>query len=126
MWIVKLHFDMKNRMLLVFFLFCLSLGLANENESWIRINNLRYLPQSIKVAVLGSKAKMKVTSFALMEAVTGKQVYSSKKITPKGAYGPFESSFRSVFSDFENTGRYFIQVNAIESPVFDVNADVYD
>src|SRR5690606_29390440 len=126
MWIAKLHFDMKNRILPVFFLFGLTLGLANENESWIRINNLGYLPQSIKVAVLGSKAKVKVTSFSLVDAVTGKPVYSSKKITPKGAYGPFEPSFRLDFSGLEKTGRYFIQVNAITSPVLDVNADAYD
>jgi len=117
---------MKNRLLLVLFLFCLTLGSAQEEKSWIRINNLGYLPQSIKVAVLGSKANMGVTSFSLVDAVTGKQVYSSKKVTPKGAYGPFESSYRLDFSDFEGTGKYFVQANGITSPEFDINADVYD
>lgn len=126
MLIAKLHFDMKNRVMLVFFLCCLTLGLANENGSWIRINNLGYLPQSIKVAVLGSKTSLTVTSFSLVDAVTGKPVHSSKKVAPKGAYGPFESSYRLDFSDFELPGRYYIQVNSIRSPEFDINANVYD
>lgn len=116
---------MKNRMLLVFFLFAFAMGWAKE-ESWIRINNLGYLPQSIKVAVLGSKVEVKVKSFSLVDAVTGKKVYTSRRVMAKGAYGPFASSYRLDFSDFGATGRYFIQVNTITSPEFYINANVYD
>lgn len=116
---------MKNRMLLVFFIFAFAIGWAKE-ESWIRINNLGYLPQSIKVAVLGSKVEVEVKSFSLVDAVTGKKVYTSRRVMAKGAYGPFASSYRLDFSDFEATGRYFIQANTITSPEFDINANVYD
>jgi peptidoglycan/xylan/chitin deacetylase (PgdA/CDA1 family) len=112
-------------MLLVFFLFAFAMGWAKE-ESWIRINNLGYLPQSIKVAVLGSKVEVEVKSFSLVDAVTGKKVYTTRKEKDKGAYGPFTSSYRLDFSDFEETGRYFIQANTITSPEFDINANVYD
>lgn len=116
---------MKNRMLLVFFLFAFAIGWAKE-ESWIRINNLGYLPQSIKVAVLGSKVEVEVKSFSLVDAVTGKKVYTSRRVMAKGAYGPFASSYRLDFSDFEATGRYFIQAKTITSPEFEINANVYD
>ncbi|THV60101.1 cellulase [Flagellimonas alvinocaridis] len=116
---------MKNRMLLVFFLFAFAIGWAKE-ESWIRINNLGYLPQSIKVAVLGSKVEVEVKSFSLVDAVTGKKVYTSRRVMSKGAYGPFASSYRLDFSDFEATGRYFIQAKTITSPEFEINANVYD
>ncbi|MDC6362539.1 MULTISPECIES: glycoside hydrolase family 9 protein [Flavobacteriaceae] len=116
---------MKNRMLLVFFIFAFAIGWAKE-ESWIRINNLGYLPQSIKVAVLGSKVEVEVKSFSLVDAVTGKKVYTSRRVMAKGTYGPFASSYRLDFSDFEATGRYFIQANTITSPEFDINANVYD
>ncbi len=108
------------------FSFCLvGFGLPEEN-SWIRINNLGYLPQSIKVAIFGSKANGKINSFSLHDATTHAEVYTSKKVDAKGAYGPFSTSYRLNFSDFTKTGRYYIEADGIKSPVFRINADVYD
>lgn len=92
----------------------------------IRINQLGYIPKSIKVAVLGSTEKTTIDSFSLHDANTGKEVFSSKKPESKGAYGPFKSSYRLNFSDFAASGKYYILAGGVKSPEFRINADVYD
>ncbi|MEX0362288.1 MAG: cellulase N-terminal Ig-like domain-containing protein [Allomuricauda sp.] len=92
----------------------------------IRINQLGYLPQSIKVAVFGAKAETTVDSFTLHDAKTNKEVFASTDPEAKGAYGPFLSSFRLNFSTFSTPGSYYLKANGIKSPVFRINADVYD
>lgn len=92
----------------------------------IRINQLGYLPESIKVAVYGAKFDTKVDSFFLYNAATNNEVYKAEKPDSKGSYGPFESSYRLNFSNFKTPGEYYIKANGVTSPVFRINADVYD
>ena len=117
---------MKKNGLLILIAFWLVSFTVTEEKSWIRINNLGYLPHSIKVAVLGSKTNTAVAVFSLYDAASDTEVYTSKKVSAKGAYGPFTTSYRLDFSDFTKTGRYYIQVAGIKSLVFRINADVYD
>lgn len=117
---------MKNKLMLVLFISFLVGLRGQESGAWIRINNLGYLPGSIKVAVLGAKGSMDVESFALVDARTQRTVHTSKAVVSKGAYGPFASSYRLDFSDFDTEGTYYIQANGIKSPVFGIRADVYD
>jgi hypothetical protein len=44
----------------------------------IRINQLGYLPRSVKVAVYFSDQKAVITSFQLIEAISGKVVFKGK------------------------------------------------
>ena len=92
----------------------------------IRINQLGYMPESIKVAVYGAKFDSKVDSFSLYDAATNNEVYKAEKPDSKGSYGPFESSYRLNFSNFKTPGEYYIKANGVTSPVFRINADVYD
>jgi len=97
-----------------------------DEHSWIRINQLGYLPQSVKVAVLGSKQIIKIEAFSIHDSETNEIVYSSKTIVAKGKFGPFKSSYRLNFSDFKTEGQYYIQTGNIRSPIFNINANVYD
>ena len=49
-------------------------ALSTWAGSWIRINQVGYLPQSTKVAVLMSEDKLDVSSFVLVDAATGQVV----------------------------------------------------
>ncbi|MCX2680817.1 glycoside hydrolase family 9 protein [Galbibacter sp. EGI 63066] len=95
-------------------------------KSWIRINNLGYQPESIKVAVLGSKETPEVDDFSIIDAYKDSVVYTSGKIKEKGAYGPFKSSFRLDFSDFKTPGTYYLKVGKTKSPKFKIDNNVYD
>jgi endoglucanase len=115
---------MKNQIILFFILISSSYMFAQN--SWIRINQLGYLEQSVKNAVLVSKENPDVKSFSLIDAATDKEVWKSRDIKKYGRYGAFENSYRLDFSSFEKDGRYYIKINDIKSPPFRINNDVYD
>jgi hypothetical protein len=87
---------------------------------------LGYTPQTIKVAVFGSKNIIQIDGFTILDASTEEIAYSSKEIVSKGEFGPFTSSYRLDFSSFSKEGSYYIKVGEIKSPIFRINTDVYD
>ena len=109
--------------LILLFLFKISFG--NSKSSWIRINQLGYTPGGVKVAVLGSKGPLKVKTFELVDAKTGKPVLKRKAGKDFGSYGPFSASFRLDFSGFNKAGKYFIKAGKTRSPEFLIAEDVY-
>lgn len=95
-------------------------------QQWIRVNQLGYLPTSIKVAVLVSKeTECNIASFSICDALTEKEVFRSKSIKRYGPYAAFKSSARLNFSAFKTPGAYYIQVGENRSPNFRIAADVY-
>lgn len=117
-----------NKTVLQLLLFCLLTPFVYSQESeksWIRINNLGYQPESVKVAVFVSKEFTKIKSFSLINAINDKEVYNSKNIQEKGTYGPFKTSYRLHLTDFEKPGVYYIRVNNVKSPEFKIDKDVY-
>lgn len=112
----------------IFLLFCICLLIANISlsQSWIRINQLGYLPEQIKVAVLVSKENIELHNFELRNALTEKVVFATDKIKSFGKYLNFNSTYRLDFSDFKDEGAYYIQIDNIKSPVFRINNSVYN
>jgi len=96
----------------------------NENE-WIRINQLGYTPDGIKVAVWCSKYDASIQSFDLVDSATGKTVFSNKPGKSFGAYGPFTNTYRLNFSTFKTPGVYYLKAGNAQSPSFKINDDVY-
>src|SRR5689334_12416190 len=98
----------------------------DKSQSWIRINQLGYTTNGVKVAVWGSKKKEVVTLFHLWDAKTKKIVYSSMVGENFGAYGPFTLTFRLNFSSFKKPGRYYLTAGGAISPEFEIGNDVYN
>ena len=112
-------------------LVCLSLLVCSffkkANElSWIRINQLGYTPHGLKVAVWCSKEQSIVQTFQLVDATTGKVVYTGNAGTAFGAYGPFKETYRLNFSKNQKNGTYYLQVGGTKSPQFQINKEVYN
>jgi hypothetical protein len=97
----------------------------HEERSWIRINQVGYLPGGIKVAVWCSKDSLTVQNWQLVDAQTKKFVYTGKAGKAFGAYGPFKQSYRLNFSAFQKPGKYYLQAGGAKSPVFSIDRDVY-
>ena len=120
---------MKNTSLFVLHLFCLLLlassGQAQSPTAWVRINQLGYLPEGIKVAVWGSKESEQPHSFQLVAAATQKVVYTGNTGTAFGAYGPFRQTCRLDFTTFKDVGEYYLKAGAAVSPVFRIDDNVY-
>ncbi|MGN5954574.1 glycoside hydrolase family 9 protein [Sphingobacterium lactis] len=106
----------------------LSLNLyAQTINSWIRINQLGYLPNNKKVAVWVSKETNTVKRFELRNALTNQVVFSNKAGKAFGEYGPFKMGYRFDFSKFKGSGKFYLQADdGTRSPNFNINANVYD
>ncbi len=128
-----------NRFLLslIIIFFFSSFQYRPQTTSWIRINQLGYKPNGIKVAVWCGKAQSAPDSYRvgnlpagrqgwqLVDASTKEIVYSGKFEKPFGAYGPFAQTYRLNFSSFNKPGRYYLQAGDVRSPEFEIGDDVY-
>lgn len=96
-----------------------------EEQSWIRINQLGYTPDGIKVAVWCSKENKEVRTFQLIDAETKKIAFNGSAGKAFGAYGPFTETYRLNFSSFKKPGRYYLQAGGAKSPEFEIGKNVY-
>ena len=125
---------------------CFSASLSAQT-SWVRINQVGYLPKDVKVAVLISTdnvlpdfsynrdrgqppvlaAAMQVTpDFSLIDAKTGKTVFSGKGKAADATYWGLRSAFRLDFSAVQTEGTYYVQIAGVKSPEFSIGAKVYE
>lgn len=115
---------MKKFFLLLFIL--LQQSASAQSNSWIRINQIGYLTESFKVAVLLNKDQIIPDNFYIKDALTEKIIYESDKVESCGEVWSFTSTFRLDFSDFSIPGAYFIECKGVKSPIFRINDDVYN
>jgi hypothetical protein len=95
-------------------------------QSWIRINQLGYRSGSPKVAVWCSMHDETINKFEVVDAKSGKVVFSGKAGKAYGSYGPFQQSFRLDFSGFKKPGKFKVRAGNTSSPEFSINENVYD
>ncbi len=117
---------MKRLLLLAIFFVFLSANLMASDSSWIRINQLGYLPKGSKVAVFGSKLNSTIASFQLINASTHKVVFNAPAGKNYGHYGPFKNTYRLNFTAMVQPGRYYLKAGSAVSPVFRIDSSVYD
>lgn len=91
----------------------------------IRINQLGYLPKSIKVAVFLSTGKTNLNEFSVHQSLSGKVVFSGNTVAKNAENWGMKSALRLDFSRLEIPGDYYIQVGEIRSPEFRIDCDVY-
>ena len=112
------------RLLLFLPLFAFSLTL--HAESWIRINQLGYLPESVKVAVMMTTTPGTAPGpFEVVDVFSGETVFKGTA-EPTGPLGQMEATYRLNFSALEREGAYRIRFADGESEVFPVGNRVYD
>ncbi len=112
--------------LLIFILLIPFLGAGQStSKAWIRINQLGYSQEGIKVAVFVSKEKNLIPKFELINAKTSKPVLTGEVGRDFGAYGPFVSSYRLDFSAYKMSGTYYLKVGDIKSPEFTLSDNPY-
>lgn len=92
---------------------------------WIRINQLGYTPDGIKVAVWCSKETDLLSTFSLVDSATGKSVWTNKAGKDFLAYGPFAHTCRLNFSTYKKPGVYYLRAGKALSASFKINHDVY-
>ena len=93
-------------------------------ESWIRINQMGYLPDDIKVAVMIMEQAEDVKTFKVTNVATGKTV-KLKSVKNMGAQYPFEGTARLDFSGITESGTYVITAGSSKSREFRIGKAVY-
>ncbi|MBS1608060.1 MAG: glycoside hydrolase family 9 protein, partial [Bacteroidetes bacterium] len=96
-----------------------------QQNAWIRINQLGYTPKGVKNAVWCSREQLIVTNWQLVDATSQKVVLNGKAGKAFGEYGPFKQTYRLSFSEFTKPGRYYLQAGETKSPEFTIGDDVY-
>ncbi len=88
-----------------------------RGDSWIRVNQVGYLPDDPKIAILSSDesvaGKFRVGAF---EADVGPDC---------GAWGPFAHNHRLDFTPLRTPGRYRVECGGTRSPEFAIGTDAY-
>ena len=95
-----------------------------QAENWIRVNQVGYLNNDIKVAVMLMQEAEPVTSFTVTNAKTGETV-TLGQIQNTGAQEPFDGTARLNFSEIKTPGTYYITAGETRSPEFRIGNDVY-
>ncbi len=97
--------------------------------SWVRINQIGYLPEATKVAVFMSDETEQVSGFELVDAFTGEVAWKSDAVRPTGTLGRMKTTCRLDFSALKTDGAYYIKVlssgGEIRSEIFPINPNVY-
>jgi len=94
-------------------------------QSWIRINQVGYLPKGVKVAVWAGKGATIPEQFQLIDSTSGKTVYKAKTGKNFGGYGPFNNTLRLNFSIVTRSGTYYLKAGEATSPFFKISENVY-
>ncbi len=94
-------------------------------QGWIRINQLGYLPESVKIAVYISSQPSKISDFLLCDAITDKVIYKGMALQFTGEEWGMKSAARLDFTEVKSPGGYYLLINGIRSDPFRIAADVY-
>ncbi|MDF2382850.1 glycoside hydrolase family 9 protein [Nostoc ellipsosporum NOK] len=98
---------------------------TKAQQSWIRINQLGYLPDMPKGAVWCAKGSAVPAEWSLHDARTGAEV-TRGNTQAFGAYGPFTQTARLDFSFYKKTGTYYLKAGDTKSATFAIDANVYN
>jgi peptidoglycan/xylan/chitin deacetylase (PgdA/CDA1 family) len=98
---------------------------STNGKSWVRINQMGYLPQSVKVAVFISEESLKFNDFELVESGSDKVVFNGIAVQYDGAKWGMKAAARLNFSNFSTEGKYYILAGGVHSAEFMIDPDVY-
>lgn len=86
-------------------------------ESWIRVNQVGYLPDDPKIAILSSDVPLN-GQFTIGD-------FSADIGPDLGEWGPFAHNYRLDFSSVRGPGRFRVRFGEVESPEFAIADDAY-
>ncbi|HEX6070124.1 MAG TPA: glycoside hydrolase family 9 protein [Longimicrobiaceae bacterium] len=97
----------------------------SSGVSHVRINQVGYLPDGPKTAVVCSLRPARIRSFSVVDEA-GRRVFGPARARADRPFGPCLATHRLDFSGLAQSGRFRIVVDeAISSPVIRIAADVY-
>ena len=118
---------MKNVLItLILMVYISIISCIRETDSWIRINQLGYKPDDIKVAVFISTREQNLKNFKVINVNSGEVVMTVTSLEKAVHLDQFISCYRLNFSALKESGNYRIVAGKCVSPDFRLGDDVYD
>lgn len=96
-----------------------------DSTAFVRVNQLGYLPDAPKVAVVCALRPAGLTQF-VVEDTTGARVLGPRTAERQGAYAGCVETYRLDFTGLRRTGRYRVRAGDFVSPTVRIAPDVYD
>jgi endoglucanase len=90
----------------------------------VRVNQLGYLPEGVKVAVVCSLQPDTVRRFVVTDT-NGRIVLGPRRAEPAGPFAGCESTARLDFTSLRRPGRYRVVADGTPSRIFRIGRDVY-
>ncbi len=112
--------------IVLFILSVLLLSCERNKDEWIRINQLGYRNNDIKVAVFISKKPVILENYKVLDAESGDVVFTGTNPVKAPSLDQFVSCYRLPFSTLKKNGTFFIVAGNTSSPSFRIGADVYN
>ncbi|MEO5588361.1 MAG: glycoside hydrolase family 9 protein, partial [Gemmatimonadaceae bacterium] len=100
-------------------------GDAHAQRTFIRVNEVGYLPGSPKVAVACSLDSTRIVTFTVQDS-EGRVVFGPHQTKSTGSFAACASTHRLDFSRLEKPGRYTIVAGGAASPPVRVGRNVYN
>ncbi len=100
------------------------LALAPDSSSFIRVNQVGYLPDAPKIAVICSLDSTTFTTFKVVD-VKGRTVYGPAAAQSAGSFAACRTTFRLDFSELRRAGAYTILAGGIVSPQVRISTSSY-
>lgn len=97
---------------------------ATDTVTWVRINQVGYLPDGPKVAVACSLDSVRIASFVVQDE-RGRTVLGPRRAERANGFGPCVVTHRLDFSAVRKPGRYRIVAGSARSPLVRIGRDVY-
>ena len=95
-----------------------------DSAAFVRVNQVGYLPDSPKIAVVCALRPVALTTFTVANE-RGRTVLGPRAARRDAAFGPCVETWRLDFSALRTPGRYVIRAGAYESTPVRIGADVY-
>jgi endoglucanase len=102
---------------------------AADSSIAIRVNQVGYLPDAPKVAVVCARDSMRVTRVTRTFVVRddrGRTVFGPRKATATGAFGPCQRTWRLDFTELRRPGRFRLAAFGVTSRELRIDAHAYD
>ena len=125
---LKLFMTKKNIPLWIFICFSFlqfSCSAAVGDGIFVRVNQVGFLPQDIKSAIIMSKTNLVNVSFTVVDAKSEKIIYKNKIDTNRGNWGKFPFNYQIDFSGIKTNGLYNIMVGDKKYFTFKISKDNY-
>lgn len=119
---------MSNKFLIGFILFFShGCNAADENNNmFIRFNQIGFLSDQIKTAVIISEYPLKSDKFFIKESISNKTLWEGKIPENYFSWGNFNYCAEIDFTDFNSIGNFYLEINKNKSYTFTIDNDIFN